>query len=114
MAEATTYRAVLRRLRVTPRKVRLIGDAVRGKNVSKALDMLRLMNKRSAPVISKLIQSAVANAKDRATVDVDRLVIAEVQVGQGPSYKRFIPRAQGRASPILKRTSNIVIKLKEK
>ncbi len=108
-----TFQAVLNSVRVAPRKARLVADVVRGKPVGVALDTLRLMNKKTAPVIKKLIESAVANAQDRATVDVDRLVISEVFVDGGVAFKRFTPRAQGRATPIRKRTSHITVRLKE-
>jgi large subunit ribosomal protein L22 len=111
---AEFYKAQLNEVRMTPRKARLIVDMVRGKLVSEALDHLRLTNKRAAPVISKLISSAMANAQDRATVDIDRLYISEIQVGHGVTWKRFIPRAQGRASGIKKRTSRITVKLQER
>jgi large subunit ribosomal protein L22 len=109
-----SFKAVLRGVRVSPRKVRLVVDAVRGKNAAEALDILRVMNKRSAPVLRKLIESAIANAKNKATVDVDRLVVAEAFVNQGLTLKRWLPRAQGRATPILRRSSQIIVKLAEK
>lgn len=105
--------AVLRNIRIAPRKIRLVVDLVRGKPVQYALDLLKLTNKKAAPVVAKMIQSAVANAKDKATVDVDRLVVSEGFVNGGASFKRWLPRAQGRATPIQKRTSHITIKLKE-
>jgi len=111
MSEAS--RAVLRNVRITPRKARLIVDLVRGKPVQYALDLLKLTNKRAAPMVYKMIASAIANATDRATVDVDRLIVSEGFVNQGPSMKRWLPRAQGRATPIVKRTSHITITLKE-
>jgi large subunit ribosomal protein L22 len=111
MAEAS--RAVLRNIRIAPRKVRLVVDLVRGKPVQYALDLLKNTNKRAAPVVYKMIQSAIANATDKATVDVDRLVVAEGFVDGGSTMKRWLPRAQGRATPLVKRTSHITIKLKE-
>jgi len=87
---------------------------VRGKKVGKALDTLRLTNKKGARILKKVIQSAMANATDRATVDVDRLVVSEIYAGDGTTLKRFMPRAQGRATPIRKRTSIITVKLTEK
>ena len=111
---AETSKAVLRNFRMSPRKVRLVIDLVRGKRVQSALDTLRVMNRKAAPVVSKLIQSAVANATQKATVDVDRLVVSEVFVDEGATLKRWMPRAQGRATPIRKRTSHITLKLTEK
>ncbi len=110
---AELFQAKLNDIRITPRKARLVVDAVRGKPVSDALDSLRLLNKKGAPLVSKLINSAVANATDRATVDIDRLVVSEIFVDEGVTWKRFMPRAQGRATPIRKRTSHITVKLKE-
>ena len=110
---ADLYRAVLKNVRITPRKARLVASLVRGKAVSAAIDMLKLTKRRAAPVVSRLIQSAVANAQNRATVDVDRLVVAEIFVDKGMVLKRFLPRAQGRATGIQKRFSHITVKLKE-
>jgi large subunit ribosomal protein L22 len=107
------YRAELRNIRITARKARLVVDLVRGKPVSTALDTLKLTKKKCAPLLSKLISSAMANAKDQATVDVDRLYVAEAYVNEGTTLKRFIPRAQGRATPIRKRSSHIIVKLQE-
>jgi large subunit ribosomal protein L22 len=107
------YVAKLRNYRISPRKARLVADLVRGKYVSDAIDQLKILNKKSAPAVLKLIESAVANAEAVATVDVDRLKIAEIMVGEGPTWKRYLPRAQGRATPIRKRTSHITVGLKE-
>jgi large subunit ribosomal protein L22 len=111
MAEAS--RAVLKNLRIAPRKVRLVVELVKGKPVQYALDLLKVTNKRAAPVVAKMIQSAVANATSKQSVDVDRLVVSEGFVNGGSSLKRWLPRAQGRATPLQKRTSHVTIKLKE-
>ena len=108
-----TYRAILRNVRVSPRKARLVADLVRGKGVSDAIDTLRMMNKKTAPMVSKLIKSAMANATNKSTVDIDRLVVSEIFVNDGPTLKRYLPRAQGRATPLRKRSSQITVKLKE-
>ena len=107
------YKAKLKNTRISARKARLVVDMVRGKPVSVALDTLKLTNKKAAPLVSKLIQSAMANATNNATVDVDRLVVSEVFVDEGATLKRFLPRAQGRATPIRKRSSHITVKLAE-
>ncbi|MBP9708818.1 MAG: 50S ribosomal protein L22 [Oligoflexales bacterium] len=107
------YQAKLRNVRVTPRKARLVAGLVRNKPVQTALDTLKFTNKRSAPLIYKLINSAVANATDKGTVDVDRLVVSEIFVDEGIAFKRFLPRAQGRATQVKKRTSHITVRLKE-
>ena len=112
MSEAAS-KVVLRNLRMTPRKVRLVVNLVKGKPVQYALDLLKVTNKRAAPVVYKMIQSAVANASNKSTIDVDRLIVSEGFVGGGTPLKRWLPRAQGRATPILKRTCHVTIKLKE-
>lgn len=106
-------RSVLKGVRISPRKMRLVVDMVRGKPVQYAMDMLKLTNKKGAPILFKMIQSAIANASDKATVDVDRLIVAEGMVDAGVTMKRWLPRAQGRATPLRKRSSHIIIKLKE-
>lgn len=112
MAEVS--KAVLKNIRIAPRKVRLVVDLVRGRPVQYAIDLLKNTNKRAAPVVAKMIASAVANAKDKSSaVDVDRLVVAEGYVDGGPVLKRWLPRAQGRATQVQKRSSHITIKLKE-
>lgn len=107
------YRSYLKGVRIAPRKARLVVDLVRGKHVQDALDILKFTNKRAAPVVAKMISSAIANAQGAATIDVDSLVVSEAFVDEGPTLKRFLPRAQGRATPIRKRTSHITVKLKE-
>ncbi len=108
----TVSRAQLRYVRVTPQKARLVADLVRGRDVDEALRMLQFTQKRSAPMISKLISSAVANAADTApSVDVDDLFVKTIFVDGGPTLRRYLPRAQGRATRILKRTSHITIEL---
>jgi len=110
---ADKYKAVLKNLRIAPRKVRLVIDLVRGKPVQTALDILKLTNKGSAPAMSKLLKSAISNATSRATVDVDRLVVSEVFVDGGTALKRWTPRAQGRATPIKKRYSHVTMVVSE-
>jgi len=81
--------------------------------VAVALDALRVTNKKAAPLVSKLIQSAMANATSTSTVDIDRLVVAQAYVNEGEKLKRYLPRAQGRATQVKKRSSHIIIKLAE-
>jgi large subunit ribosomal protein L22 len=107
------FQAKLRNVRVAPRKARLVVDLVRGKRVSDALDTLRFMNKKMAPVVHKLIRSAMVNATSQATVDVDRLYVKEIYVDHGEALKRFLPRAQGRATPVRKSFSHITVKITE-
>ena len=110
----TTYNAILRGVRMSPRKVRLVVALVRGRSVNDAIDILKVTTKKMAPVITKLVKSAIANAQQNATVDIDRLYIAEAYADGGQMFKRFLPRAQGRGFTIRKRTSHITLKLKEK
>lgn len=107
------YFSRVRNVRIAPRKVRLVLDLVRGKSVQDAVDTLKLLNKRSSPVLTKAIQSAIANAKAKATVDIDRLIVKTAYADGGAVMRRYLPRAQGRATPIRKRTSHIVIGLSE-
>jgi len=107
-------KAVARTVRIAPRKVRLVLDPVRGKEVGEAVALLKLTNKRAADVVEKLIQSAVANAEHNYDMDVDNLVVSEIYENEGPTLKRFRPRAQGRATAINKRTSHITVVLTEK
>jgi large subunit ribosomal protein L22 len=104
--------AKLRFMRISPRKARLVADLVRGRNVDWALRTLHFTPKRSAPLIGKLIRSAVANASEGdASVDVDALYVRTIHVDGGPTIRRYRPRAQGRATRIRKRTSHITVEL---
>lgn len=107
-------KAVARYVRIAPRKVRLVVDLIRGKEVGEAIAILRHTPKSSSPVLEKLLNSAVANAENNHQMNVNNLVISEAYVDEGPILKRFRPRAQGRASRINKRTSHITIVLTEK
>jgi len=107
--------ALLKFARISPRKVRLVADTVRGKDVSEAIEMLKFMRKRSAPIISRLIWSAVNNAKEmKSAVDPDQLFIKSITVDGGPTLRRWRPRAHGRATRIRKRTSHIRVVLDER
>lgn len=101
--------AKLRFLRMSPRKVRLIVDMIRGKKVTRALDILSVMPKRAARPVLKLLNSAVANAKHNHSLNVEDLKVAQVYVDGGPVLKRWMPKAQGRATPIRERTSHITL-----
>tara|TARA_Y100001968_G_scaffold304143_1_gene318906 strand:- start:307 stop:657 length:351 start_codon:yes stop_codon:yes gene_type:complete len=108
----TVSTAKLRYMRISPRKARLVADLVRGQDVEWALRTLDFTRKRSAPLIGKLIRSALANAEESdASVDVDSLYIKTIYVDGGPTIRRFRPRAQGRATRIRKRTSHITVEL---
>lgn len=101
-------------VRVTPRKVRLVIDLVRGKDVSVALGILSNINKSAVTPVTKLIKSAAANAVNTKKMDESKLYIAEIYAGDGPRMKRFLPRAKGSASSIIKRTSHITCVIKER
>ena len=108
--------ATLRHARVSARKARLVADLVRGKDVSEALEVLSFAEKKTAPLLKKLVESAVANAedharRDRKDLDIDTLYVKSVCVDQGPTLRRFRPRAQGRATKVLKKTSHITVEL---
>jgi large subunit ribosomal protein L22 len=100
-------------LHISPTKLRLVTRTLSGKKVEEALAMLQFMPQRGARLVHKVVMSAVANAEQRPQIDVDTLVIKGVQVDGGPSLKRFRPRAMGRVSRILKRSSHITVVLKE-
>lgn len=102
-------KAVARTIRIAPRKVRLVLDLIRGKDVREAVAILKLTNKASSPVVEKLLMSALANAEHNYGMNADQLVVKEAYANEGPTLKRFRPRAQGRASAINKRTSHITI-----
>jgi large subunit ribosomal protein L22 len=102
-------------IRISPRKVRMVVDTVRGKSVSQALSILGFTRKKAALPVQKLLKSAVANAAENNGIsDVDALVIDRIMVDEGPTLKRYMPRARGRATPIRKRTSHIYITLRER
>jgi large subunit ribosomal protein L22 len=103
--------AKLRHLRIAPRKVRLVADLIRGRGVEEALNILQFTDKGSSEHLAKLLKSAVSNADEKPGVNVDKLYIKKITVDGGPSIKRFRPRAMGRATPILKRTSHVFIGL---
>ena len=106
-------KAHLRFLRMAPRKVSLVAALVRGKPVGQALNILKFTRRAAAKPVRKLIQSAVANATDlsKGQVDVDQLVVKSINVDQGPTSRRFMPRAMGRATRINKKTSHIHVVL---
>jgi len=98
--------------RISARKVRLIIDMIRGRGVQEALNILKFTPNRAAGMISKTLTSAVANANE-AEADVESLVVSEARVDEGPVMKRWQPKDRGRAHPILKRTSHIVVAVEE-
>lgn len=111
--EGYISKAILRETRVSPRKARLVVDLVRGQDVNAALDILSNCDKKTAPLLKKLLLSAVANAEHTSKVDVDELFVKRIWVSEGKTIHRFMPRAQGRATPIRKRHSTITVMLDE-
>ena len=107
-------RAVAKYVRISPQKVRLIMDRVRGRDVGEALNMLSFAPQKGAFLLKKAIDSAVANAEQNANIDVDSLYIKRIFADEGPTLKRFRPRAMGRATRIRKRTSHLTVILDEK
>lgn len=104
--------ASLRFARVSAQKARLVADLVRGDDVDQALEKLTFTTKKTAPLLKKLIESAVANAENKnPDLDIDSLFVSEVFVNQGASLRRYRPRAMGRATPIKKQTSHITVVL---
>lgn len=108
-------RAKVSFVRITPRKMGLLADEIRGKGINEAMTYLKFSpRKRTAGVLFTLLKSAVANADQKGTVDVDTLFVKQILVGQGPTYKRFRPRAKGSAFRINKKTSHVSITLAER
>jgi len=106
-------KAILTNYRQSPRKVRLVAQLIRGKSIAQARKALAVLDKRSAPAFVKLLNSAVANAKQNNEKSEDTLRVADVRVDQGVVFRRFMPRAFGRASVIQKKSSTIKLVLAE-
>jgi len=106
-------RAVARYIRISPRKVRLVMDEIRGRKIEEALNQLSFAPQKGAFILKKLIDSAVANAEQNFDMDVDKLYIKRIFADEGPTLKRFRPRAMGRATKIRKRTSHLTVVLDE-
>ena len=112
--QVTSARAVAYDVRVTPRKARLVIDLVRGKGVNVALGILANVNKAASPIVAKVVKSAAANAINNFGMDEESLYIAEIYACDGLRMKRFLPRAKGSASGLVKRTSHITVVVKER
>jgi large subunit ribosomal protein L22 len=108
-------RAEARYVRISPQKARLVVDLIRGRNAGQALTILRTTNKRIAPAVEKVLRSAIANAQNRSTdVDVDKLVVSEAYVNEGPRSRRVRPAPMGRAYRYQRRVSHIALTVSEK
>jgi ribosomal protein L22 len=104
-------RASARYVRISPRKVRLVADQVRGKHIDEARSLLQFSPRSAAADVAKVIESAAANAEANHDLIGDEMIVHEIRVDEGPTLKRFRPRAMGRATPIHKRTSHISVAL---
>ena len=107
-------KALARHIRIAPRKVRIVMDLIRGKNVGEAFAILKHVPKVGSEVLEKVLKSAVANAEHNYDMNSDNLYISEAYVDPGPTLKRIHPRSRGQAFKILKRTSHISIIVKER
>ncbi|WP_099975207.1 MULTISPECIES: 50S ribosomal protein L22 [Lactobacillaceae] len=115
MAEQiTSATAVVKNVRIAPRKARMVIDLVRGRNAAEALAILQFTPRAGSPIVAKALKSAIANAEHNFDLDAQNLYVSEAFVDEGPTLKRFRPRAKGSASPINKRTSHITVVVKEK
>ncbi len=107
-------KAVARYIRVSPFKARQVADLVRGKDVKEAIGILRYSNKKSGPLVTKVLKSALANAEHNYDMDSDSLYVSEIRIDEGPTLKRMKPRAYGRADVMKHRTSHITVVLRER
>ena len=110
----TSARATAYDVRVTPRKARLVIDLIRGLGVNEALGILANVNKAASPIVAKVVKSAASNAINNFGMDEDRLYIAEIYANDGLRMKRYLPRAKGSASGLVKRTSHITVVVKQR
>ena len=105
--------ATLRFVRIAPRKLRIIANLIRGKDVTSAINSLRFMNKSGSRELFKLLVSAVANAEDQGDSEIEKMVVSQVYVDQAPTLRRWRPRAMGRATRIEKKTSHVFVEVSE-
>jgi len=105
------WQATHRFARISPLKARLISDMIRGRNVQRALEALQFSHQRAARLIEKVLKSAMANADEQGSADLEELVVSGTWIDEGPRMKRFQPKDRGRAHPIIKRTSHITVQV---
>ena len=110
----TSARAIAYNVRVTPRKARLVIDLIRGLGVNEALGVLANVNKAASPIVAKVVKSAASNAINNFGMDEERLYVAEIYANDGLRMKRYLPRAKGSASGLVKRTSHITVVVKQR
>jgi len=113
---SSANKATIKLVRISPSKVRLVVDLIRGKSVDEALNILQFTAKRAAPIVAKLVENALNNIERSEALDwdIDNLYVSKVFVDEGPTLRRFKPRAQGRATRINKRTSHITVVLESR
>ena len=114
MAEVKEAKAIAKYVRIAPRKVRIVMNLIRGKDIADAFAILKFTPKRGATLIEKVLKSAVANAENNFDMDTDKLFVSTCFVDQGPTIKRYHPRSRGQAFSILKHTSHITVVVSEK
>jgi large subunit ribosomal protein L22 len=102
-------KAVLRRFRQSPRKVRMVADMIRGRKVDEALSILKFQPRKAARMLSKVLSSAIANATENEKADADKLVVSAVAIDPGPVEKRWLARSMGRANRINRRSSHVTV-----
>jgi len=112
--KVTSAKAVAKDVRVTPRKARLVLDLIRGKAVNEALGILSNVNKAASPIVAKVVKSAASNAINNFGMSEEKLYVAECYAGDGIKMKRYLPRAKGSASGLVKRASHITVVVKER
>ncbi len=107
-------RAIARHVRISPRKLRLVANQIRGKSLDEAMAILQFTPQRGGRILEKVLKSAAANAENNHDMDPDLLYVAAALVDEGPRWKRWRPRARGRADKIIKRTSHVTVILEER
>jgi large subunit ribosomal protein L22 len=103
--------ATLRYARISPQKCRLVADVIRGKDVDEALKALTFSPKKSARIVKKVLESAIANAEHNHGADIDELKVSTIEVNEAPTFRRYRARAKGRGTRIIKRNSHITIRV---
>jgi large subunit ribosomal protein L22 len=104
-------RAILRRFRESPRKVRAVADMIRGRSVDDAISILRLQQRKAARMLSKVLDSAIANATENEKADADKLFVTKVFIDGGPTQRRWMARSMGRANRLISRTSHVTVEV---
>ena len=112
--QITSATATAKTVRIAARKARLVIDLIRGRDVAEALAFLEFTPRSGSPIIEKVLKSAIANAEHNYDLDAQNLYVSKAYVNEGPTLKRFRPRAKGSASPINKRTSHVTVVVSEK